>query len=277
MLAGGIQWDGKNPKMQEVDHRPDEWYENPPDEARVAIWVKGQGIPVYTPNGTQWLSVNVFTELTSLYDFVGIMQMIAAERESITVIGEAQKPEQSELDKAFPRDANGQPVGNPPPAAPPQQPQRRPQPAASPTGSDYIGGYNHKLKEQYIASYGGCTIRTDVLRMKRVWNQNDGSPEIEVYSSWNESLSKYPAYSLKIKHKRLSEVDDYTRSILTPIFDAPRDQQPENTTPYYGSYVMFVPKDSPDKLYPLLVKLTPKSGQPERDVMREDDPEDIPF
>jgi len=141
-----------------------------------------------------------------------------------------------------------------------QRPQAKAQPAdtsfkpTDPNDTPYLGGYNYKLNADYNANYGGHTASFDVMSMKRIYNR-DGDPVIEVCSSYNGSVSKYPSHDLKIKYNRLEKVDDATRAILRPLFDAPKGDKTVILTPYVGTFYMFVPDDKPDKVYPVLVKL----------------------
>ncbi len=185
VLAAGIEWDKTNPKMQEVERRPDEWYQSPPGEARVSIWIKGQGVPVYTQSGIIWIAVNVFTELTSVIDFVTIMRMVAKERAEMLDIGNMQKPEpkeKSELDKAFPRDENGNPTGNSPAAPQNQQPVIAPSPPTKsvPDGAVDLGNYDYNQKASYESQYMGRIVCLNVSKVSRlIQAKKDGTGSYE--------------------------------------------------------------------------------------------------
>ena len=277
LLAAGIDWDEDSNACKKVEDLPDWYGDDLPVEPNVQIWVKGT-IPVFTNTGVMQMSVNVFTELTSVRNFVYIMRLKAEERQSITDILEEHKPatpeyvepEHNELDEYFPRDENGQAPTTAPQAPAPQVLPAQPQGGDS--ESPYLGGYDHKRNEEYATQYGGKTVRFDVMEMKRAFDTRDGSPQVQVCSSYNGSKSRYPAHSLKVKVNRLEKVEDgFTKQILESVLN----DGAEVSQAFYGSYFMFTPE--PGKLYPLLVKLTP--AQPATQQMMAGTPrdEDVPF
>jgi hypothetical protein len=184
---------------------------------------------------------------------------------------------QSKLDEYFPRDESNKPVAAP-------QPQPQALPPATDGNSPYLGEYNYKNKAEYIKAYASCTVKFDVRKIERIFDSRDGSPLVQVYSSYNGDISKYPAHDLKVKPNRLEKVDDSTRSILEAVLNAPEGDKGTNTTAYIGTYFMFVPENDTSKLYPLLVKLdavpqaTAQGGDAKDEVMGQHHPGDeIPF
>lgn len=245
-----------------------DWQHN---EARIAIWVKAPGVPVLMPRGMRFVQVNVFTEATSAQDFIDsvnehVYTMADIIGSGAIALKAGQSKPKSELDNHF---------GERKPQAQKQAVQQTDHQPTDPNDTPRLGGYNYKLKADYQSEYGGATVRFDVLKMKRIFDERDGSALVQVYSSYNGGLSKYPAHDLKVKPNRLEKVDDYTRMILQAVLDGE-----ENNAAHEGSYYMFVTGEG--KMYPVLVKLSLK-GQAhdhyddtgwERDANR---PEEIPY
>lgn len=228
---------------------------------------------VFTKSGLRLFPVNVFCETTSAQDFVtftwgvmGGMGLVSKLPQSIKFAGaiKAQQKPKSELDNHFgERKSQAQ---TPQKQASQQQqipPQRTDHHPTDPNDTPRLGGYNYKLKADYKNEYGGQTVRFDVLKMNRIFDERDGSALVQVYSSYNGGLSKYPAHDLKIKPNRLEKVDDYTRMILQAVLDGE-----ENNSAHEGSYYMFVNDEG--KMYPVLSKLSLK-GKSSHEGRDEDD------
>ena len=239
------------------------------NEARVSIWVKAPGIPVLLEHGMRFIQVNVFTEGTSaqnfidaVYEHVNTMSIVLDSKLVSLSNGNAQQPApkpQSVLDEYFPRDDK--------PQATAQAPVNTSTPPTVSQSGDsvYIGGYDYKKKQEYIDNYAGKTVIIDICKMSRIFDR-DGNQVIEVHSSYNGGESKYPSHDIKIKQNRLERVDEFTSSILSPMFEAKQGDKPEDNNRYFGTYFMFVPQDDTTKCYPLLTKLVDAQAHPEQPV-----------
>lgn len=223
------------------------------DHGKNRIVIYGD-IQVFTNSGLRLVPVNIFSETTSAQDFVnfvwGVMEglgRITQLPKTIKINGAVKPPPKakSELDKHF---------GERKPQAQRQPPPQTDHQSTDPSDTPRLGAYNYKQKAEYTAKYGGQTVRFDVLKMSRIYDSRDGSPLVQVYSSYNGSLSQYPAHDLKIKPNRLEKVDGFTLPLLQAILDGA-----ENNAAYEGSYYMFVNDEG--KLYPVLVKLSPKGQE----------------
>ena len=158
------------------------------------IWVKGT-IPVDTAYGEVQMSVNVFTELTSVRNFVYVMRLMATEWPSITDILEEHKPatpeyvepERSELDEYFPRDENGQAATTAPQAPAPTNFN-----ALSSTDTPHFGDYKLKAADKQVLAqlYGGKVVSFNIGNLVA----SGGS--VEIYSTYGSGLSKYPMTTL---------------------------------------------------------------------------------
>ena len=229
-------------------------------EARVNIFsFGGFPIPAGGDNSCMMYDINIFNEFsTAQHAISGAVDFLNEVADSLfsddlVILGKVPKlssnpPQpkapQSELDKHFGERKEQQ-------QTPVQDGSHKP---TDPNDTPYLGAYDYKQKADYIAKYGGHTAAFDVCKMARIYNR-DGDSIIEIHSSYNGSVSQYPAHDLKIKSNRLEKVDDYTRSILQPMFDAAQGEKPINNNQYRGTFYMFVPKDGDGKMYPVLVKL----------------------
>ena len=236
--SGGDQWLERS-EYELVTH----------EQNRVVIFGDMQ---VYTASGMRLLPVNIFSETTAAHYFILFAWVImegmgqVAELDRGVKFPNVIKPQKSqgELDKHFgKREEQLAKQAAPPPATAHQPPD--------PNDTPRLGSYDCKQKAEYTTKYGGQTVRFDVLKMSRIYDSRDGSPLVQVYSSYNGSLSQYPSHDLKIKPNRLEKVDDYTRMILQAILDGE-----ENNTAHEGSYYMFVNDEG--KMYPVLAKLSLK-------------------
>jgi hypothetical protein len=270
-------------------------------ESRSNVWTFRSFAVVPNPKGNRIFKVpiNLCNEFTSAATLINWVLFAVEIMNNDTLADDfihagsiiepnTQAKPQSKLDEYFPRDENNKPI------TPeegkrynyPQQPQPQQQtlPPATDGNSPYLGSYNHKQKQEYIKAYAGTTVKIDVRKMERVFGQQSGLPEVQVYTSYNGNVSKYPTYDLKVKQNRLEKVDEDTRAILESVLKAPPESRGTNTTAYIGTYFMFVPENDPSKMYPLLTKLeavpqaAAQGGDAKDEVMGQHHPADeIPF
>ena len=192
LLAAGIEWNEDSAACKKVEELPDWYGDDLPVEPNVQIWTKG-AVPVFTNAGTMQMSVNVFTELTSVRNFVYIMRLKAEERQAITdileehkpVVSEQAAPEHNELDEYFPRDENGQAPTTAP--IPPTNFN-----ALSPTDTPHFGDYKLKAADKQVLAqlYGGKVVSFNIGNLVA----SGGS--VEIYSTYGSGLSKYPMTTL---------------------------------------------------------------------------------
>ena len=206
LLAAGIDWDEDSNACKKVEDLPDWYGDDLPVEPNVQIWVKGT-IPVFTTTGVMQMSVNVFTELTSVRNFVYIMRLKAEERQSITDILEEHKPatpeyvepEHNELDEYFPRDENGQAPTTAPQAPAPLPPAPHALSDGIPDGVINLVNYDYKLKPQYEAECAGKVVCFNVSQVKRLMQaKKDGTGAYECLHifGYHDGLpaDKHPIY-----------------------------------------------------------------------------------
>jgi hypothetical protein len=226
LLAAGISFDSSNDTMRKVDtfdYGINEWH----DEARVQIWVKGT-IPVCLPNDQMTsVSVNVFTEITLVEDFVGyvndLMEVMPALTDILTQDAPAKqspppaqqrhRPGQEELDEQFPRDENNNPITErlQKRQQPAQPPQKQPPQPPTPTNTPHFGDYkvNYAQKRQLGDTYGGQVISFNIAQVKTV------GTEVELYGTYNGGSSKYPMVKVQPEYIR----DETTKQFLLRLID----------------------------------------------------------